>query len=88
MKGADATPVIRRWFFDFHNHVNGAKEPPTAAFSYEEVEPKYAGVASIQEQVAVVVSQLTLAINHNWVKHAAAQSFKRHLGTLRSLIGL
>jgi hypothetical protein len=88
MKGADATPVIRRWFFDFHNHVNGAKAPPTDAFTYEDVEPMYAGVATIQEQVAVVVSQLTLAINHNWVKHDAAQKFKRHLGTLRSFIGL
>jgi hypothetical protein len=88
LKGPDATPVIRRWFFDFHNHVSGAKDPPAAAFTYEDVESTYAPVECVEEQVTIVLRQLTLAINHNWVKHDAATKFKRHLGTLRALINI
>jgi hypothetical protein len=88
LKGPDATPVIRQWFFDFHNHVNGAKTEPTAAFAIEDVESKYAHVTSVSDESITVLLEIHKAINHNWVKHDAAQRFKRHLGILRGFLGI
>ena len=88
LKGPDATPVIRRWFFDFHNHVNGAKAEPTATFRYEDVEPKYGPITTVAEQSIIVLEEIHKAISHNWVKHDAAQRFKRHLGALRGFLGI
>lgn len=88
LKGVDATPIIRRWFFNFHNHVNASKTGPTPAFAIEDVESKYAPVVTISEQVTIVLEELHKAISHNWVKHNSAQLFKRHLGSLRGFIGI
>ena len=88
LTGPDITPVLRRWLYDFHNHVNRSKTPPTSEFSYEEVEPKYSIVTNIGHQYNVFMGELQAAITHRWVSHDAAQSMKRHLGVLRGFVGI
>jgi hypothetical protein len=88
LKTPEITPVVRRWFYDFHNHVNLNKTPPTSEFSYEEVEPKYKVVTNVGHQFNVFSGELQGAIQNRWVTHDAAQSIKRHIGILRSFVGL
>ena len=88
LKEPEITPVMRRWFFDFHNHVNLNKTPPTSEFPYEEVEPKYSAVTNVGHQFNVFSGELQGAIQNRWVTHDSAQSIKRHLGILRSFVGL
>jgi hypothetical protein len=88
LRGEAGTPIIRRWFFDFHNHVNGVKNPSSPLFSYENIEPKYSIITNISEQTEIVFEQLQLAIGHNWVKHESAQRFRRHLLSLRGFLGI
>ena len=88
LSGPDLTLGARKWFFDFHNHVNLNKTPPTAEFNYEEVGPKYGIVTNVGHQYNIFMGELQAAINHRWVTHDAAQSIKRHIGILRSFVGL
>jgi hypothetical protein len=88
LRGPEITPVIRKWFFDFHNHVNANKSPATPLFNYDDVEPKYKPVGSIGASYTIFFDEVQLAINHRWVSHEAAQSIKRHLSILRGLTGL
>jgi hypothetical protein len=88
LRGPEITPVLRKWLFDFHNHVNANKSPASPEFNYEDVEPKYKPVGSIGAAFTTFFDELQLAINHRWVMHEAAQSIKRHMSILRGLTGL
>ncbi len=86
--GPDVTEKVRRWFYNFHDHVNRTKLSPTTSIPYEEVAPKYQAITNVSEYNTIVLRELASAITFNIVKHDAAQKFRRHLGSLRSFVGI
>ncbi len=86
--GHEAKEEIRRWFYDFHDHVNRNKSTPTISIPYETVESTYSGVTNVSLFANTINEQITGALNFNIVKHEAARRFRRHLGSLRSFIGI
>ncbi len=88
LTGPDARDKIRRWFYDFHDHVNRNKSTPTESIPYEEVETRYTAIKNVKDYYDIVIKELQNAINFNIVKHDAALKFRRHLGALRSFIGI
>lgn len=86
--GPDVTEKVRKWFYDFHDHVNRTKSEPTTSIPYEEVSSKYNSITNLADQHKIVIDQISQAITFNIVKHEAAVKFRRHLGSLRSFIGI
>jgi hypothetical protein len=86
--GPEARDKIRRWLYNFHDHVNHNKATPTESIPYEEVELRYTSIKNVKVYYDIVIKELQNAINFNIVKHDAAQKFRRHLGALRSFIGI
>ena len=86
--GPEIQDQIRRWFYDFHDHVNRTKSSPTISIPYEDVEQTYSGVSNVALFANTINEQITGALNFNIVKHEAARRFRRHLGSLRSFIGI
>lgn len=86
--GPAAREEIRRWFYNFHDHVNRNKSIPTTSIPYDELESKYNTISNISLFVNTINEQIISALNFNIVKHDAARSFRRHLGSLRSFIGI
>ncbi len=86
--GPEVQDQIRRWFYDFHDHVNCTKSTPTTSIPYEEVALRYGNVTNVSLFANTINEQITGALNFNIVKHDAARRFRRHLGSLRSFIGI
>jgi len=68
--------------------VNRTKSSPTISIPYEDVEQTYSGVSNVALFANTINEQITGALNFNIVKHEAARRFRRHLGSLRSFIGI
>jgi hypothetical protein len=88
LRGADVAPAARRWFYDFHDHVNKSKAEPTVSPAFESIEEYYKGVLGLGIEERTISEELQRAITFNWVKRDAALKFKRHLECLRRLTGL
>lgn len=89
LRGAAVAPVARKWFYDFHHFVNGQKasgvevSPPVESLS-----ALYGAVPSLEVEFNILSEELTRAVNFNWVKHDASIQIRRHLTTLRRLMGI
>lgn len=88
LRGADVAPVVRQWFYDFHDHVNKSKAEPTVSPAFESIEEYYKGVLGLGIEERTISEELQRALTFNWVKRDAALKFKRHLECLRRLTGL
>lgn len=90
MRGAAVAPEARRWFYDFHDHVNRHKASGTAVSpAYELLETLYGGsLVSLAADFEIFAAEVGRAVNFNWVKHEASVKVRRHLTTLRRLMGI
>ncbi len=87
-RGEAGTELIRRWFYNFHDHVNQSKETPTESPAYELIPGLYGSYSSLANESSTITKYITMGINFNIIKHDAAVKFRRHLGALRGFIGL
>ncbi len=86
--GPENRDIIRRWFYDFHDHVNRTKEGATISIPYEEVASKYSAFYNLSDPSDIFLRQLHNGLRYNIVKHDAVNRFKKHLLSLRSFIGV
>ncbi len=88
MTGEAGTELRRRWFYDFHDHVNRSKDPATESPAYELIPGLYGSYTSLAIQSSTITNYITMGINFNIIKHEAGVKFRRHLGALRGFLGL
>ena len=86
--GPENRDTIRRWFYDFHDHVNKTKETATISIPYDEVERRYGAIYNLNDHTDIFLRQLHSGLRFHIVKHDAANKFKKHLLSLRSFIGV
>ncbi len=90
LRGAAVAPEARRWFYDFHDHVNQHKVSGIAVSpAYELLPTLYGGpLINLAADFEVFAAEVGRAVNFNWVKHEASVKVRRHLTTLRRLMGI